>query len=75
MDPRLDPELLRSTLEGVADLDPDEDGRCQSYSIAYGVEQVPLIVFGSASTSPSTVDGHSGDPGLSHRHRVAWGTA
>jgi hypothetical protein len=37
-DPELDPTLIRTTLEGLADLDPDEDGDCQSVSIAFLAE-------------------------------------
>lgn len=35
-----DPDLLRRTLEDVADLDPDSEGVCQSISIAVEVELV-----------------------------------
>ncbi len=36
--PDVDPELLRTTLEGVADLDLGEDGACRSVSAAFVAE-------------------------------------
>jgi hypothetical protein len=39
--PDVDPSLIRTTLEGVADLEPDADGNCQSVSAAFAAEVVP----------------------------------
>lgn len=36
--PDIDPTLVRTTFEDVADLDPDEDGACQSVSLAFLAE-------------------------------------
>lgn len=36
--PDIDPMLIRTTLQGIADLDPDEDGDCQSVSLAFLAE-------------------------------------
>lgn len=41
--PDIDPTLVRTTLEGVADLDPGDDGRCRRVSAAFTVEVEPAL--------------------------------